>query len=456
MGVCAPRARASRRKAARAPFLIGDPMRSSLSAILLRLRRFARQLWVRSVLIGALALVAAGASRLVYPVVPSSMGGIVGAEAVDHLLQIIADSMLAVTIFSLTIVVSIHRSTSSQWSPRAHRLIVSDDATMTVLSTFVGTWIFSLAAIVLREAGLIDGNGLVVLFGLTLLVLALIVASLIRWIARLEDLGSLAQVGGRLEQEARDAMQRRMALPCLGGRPLLDASVAPVAAHPVRAAQTGWVMSVDAEGLHRLASEHEVELRIEVPIGRFAYEGETLASIHPPRPDLEPDVQRGFEIGQLRTYEQDPRFGMVVLGEVACKALSSGINDPGTAIEIVGRAARVLWLWRDEAMAAGDPPYPRLQVAPLDPRDLVEDVFVPIARDGRDKAEVQIHLQQALGSLARHPDPTMARAARDAAEGAWRVAQEALDETDLARVAHAAGRASAASALRNEPARREA
>lgn len=441
-------------------------MRQPLPAILSRARHALNELWVRSVLIGGLALLAAGASATMPWIVPHGLRDLVSAEDVDALLDIIATSMLAVTIFSLTIMVTIHQATSQQWTPRAHRLIVSDRPMMTVLATFVGTWIFALAAIVLRHTGAIGDGDVVVLFGVTLVVFGLIVVSLMGWIARLETFGSLEQVGARIEREATDGMRRRMEAPCLGGRPLLGGrdAISPGAV-AVRAARTGWVRSVEVETIGALAAERGVEVYLWVPIGRFVYEGDAVAYLDPADPVLAEAVRGAVEVGDLRSLEQDPRFGLVVLGEVASRALSPGINDPGTAIEVIGRAARILHLWRDEAKAVREPRFPTLHVAPLDPRDLIEDVFSPIARDGRGKAPVQIHLQHALGSLARSPHPAMAEAAREAAADAWRIAREALDEADLARVARSGGRPPEAdeeplrglpSAFRDEAARREA
>jgi uncharacterized membrane protein len=44
-------------------------------------------------------------------------------------------------------------------------------------------------------------------------------------------------------------------------------------------------------------------------------------------------------IGDGRLYDDDPRFGLVVLSEIAGRALSPGVNDPGTAIARDGAGA---------------------------------------------------------------------------------------------------------------------
>ncbi len=72
---------------------------------------------------------------------------------------------------------------------------------------------------------------------------------------------------------------------------------------------------------------------------------------------------RAFSIGTIRTFDQDPRFGLCVLTEIAERALSPAVNDPGTAIDILGRAVRVLSLWTDRGEVQLS--FPLLWVPPI-------------------------------------------------------------------------------------------
>ena len=408
-------------------------MRGHMERLLQRLRRLAERLWVRIAAIAALALVAVGLAGIAAPLVPDGVSGFVTARAADDILDIIASSMLSVTIFSLSVMVTIHRAVSGQWTPRAHRLLVSDRVTMTLLATFMGAWLFALTAIILRSVAFIGEDEIIVLFGMTMIVVALIVVAIVRWIAHLRDLGSLNQTGDRIEWEATQALDGRMERPCLGGRPLVgDGSTVPADPVPVRADRTGWVSYIYGEELSGLAEERETEIWIVSVTGRFVHRGDVLARVGRGGEEIERRLREGIEVAKVRTFDQDPRFGLVVLGEVASKALSPGINDAGTAIDAVGRIARVLDRWRSER-AEGEPERPRLHVPPLRASDLMEDAFAPIARDGAGVVEVQIHLQQTLAALARHAEPSMAAAARAMAEEARDRAMDALSGWDVER-----------------------
>lgn len=73
--------------------------------------------------------------------IPESVSVKVGAEAVDNILNILASSMLAVTTFSLSIMVTAYGSATTNVTPRATRLVVEDVTTQNVLATFIGSFL---------------------------------------------------------------------------------------------------------------------------------------------------------------------------------------------------------------------------------------------------------------------------------------------------------------------------
>ena len=60
-----------------------------------------RKLWVRVIIFGSLALIGMGIAGLGARLLPDSLTGSVDIASVDRLFQIISNSMLAVTTFSL-------------------------------------------------------------------------------------------------------------------------------------------------------------------------------------------------------------------------------------------------------------------------------------------------------------------------------------------------------------------
>ncbi|WP_407363768.1 DUF2254 family protein [Pseudomonas luteola] len=127
-------------------------------------------------------------------------------------------------------------------------------------------------------------------------------------------------------------------------------------------------------------------------------------------------------------FEHDPRFGLSVMAEIASRALSPGFNDQGTAIDVIGRAVRVLACVANRPKCS--PPVEqvlsRIYIRPLDVNDLFDDLFTPIARDGAAMIEVNIRLQKALFSLSHLDNDAMRVAAVRQSELAYTRASQAL------------------------------
>lgn len=421
------------------------------------LRAYTRLLWVRVLLMGLLAFLALAITQVLEPLVPPSLATDLTGAAADRLLQIIATAMLSGTIFSLTVVVTIYRSTSNQWTPRVHRLIVQDRTTQNTLAVFIGAYVYALVAIIMRELGIYVDERALVLFGMTVLVIVVIVVYLIRWVLHLQTFGSLIDTTRQIEDIARTQFQDRLQNPCMGANALVDAI--PEHAKTVVAKESGYIQHIYPEELNRLAEKHGVDVYLVTNIGKFVFLNEPLLRVveradadasdtgtngngnGEDEEDLDDRLRRSVVMGDIRTYDQDPRFGLIVMGEIASKSLSPGINDPGTAIDVITRIGRILSYYTDEVSTDRETALKHLFVRPLDAVDLIEDGFGALARDGRSVVEVQLRLQAILAGLMRHPDAGLCKAAQEAAVEFLRRSLQAIafesDRERLIAAAHA-------------------
>ncbi len=148
-----------------------------------------------------------------------------------------------------------------------------------------------------------------------------------------------------------------------------------------------------------------------------------------------------FVIGKERTYDDDPRCGLVVLSQIADHALSPGINDPGTAIDVIGILVRLFCLWAGSPENEDGPQveFDRVEVPALSVGDMFDDAFTASARDGSRLVEVSVRLKKALASLAKIGDAAMRDVAIRHARRALACAEKRLDvPADLEAVRHLA------------------
>ena len=420
-------------------------MFSRLHWLLLQL---SRRLWVRATAFSLLGVVTALIALLVKHYIPDDLPAKIGSDAVDSLLQIIATSMLSVMIFSLSTIVSAYASATSNTTPRATQLLMADSTAQNSLATFLGAFLFSLVGIIVLQTGQYGDNGRVVLYVVTLGVIVIIVLTLLRWTDYVLRLGRVGPTCDRVESVATTALRRRRASPYLSGQPREAAdSVIPADAQEVHANKFGYVEHVDMLALQNAAKESSSEIYLAALPGHYVGAAQALANVTSmPSVDCVEAIRKAFSIAPARSFDQDPRFGVCVLSEIASRALSPAVNDPGTAIDILSRGARMLSLWSDNHPEAikvdtDDIRFPNVHVPPIELDEMFDDFFIPIARDGAGLVEVGIHLQKMLQNLACLGDARYRKAAaRQSAQALARAKATLTLTDDMVRIEQAAAR----------------
>jgi uncharacterized membrane protein len=378
-------------------------MALSLSKLSWLLRRLNKQVWFRVTAFAVLGLATALASVALKPFIPSDLSVKIGADSVDSILQILASSMLSVTTFSLSILTAAYATAGSNATPRVVRLLVEDGTSQTVLSTFIGAFVFSLVGIILLQTGVYGLSGRLILFGATLLVVLIVVISLLRWIAKLGHLGRVEDNLTRAQKAAHEALAERLAEPWLGGNRMMGAP--PLAAVPLYSDRIGHLQYCDVPQLSQIAEDHGLTLYLSVSTGDFVHTAQPLLHVLGLPEDAESadplraELLATFTIAPQRSFDQDPRQGLRVLSEIAQRALSPGINDPGTAELSMGRMVDVLGQWT----GAVEPElrYPSIWVPSLEAGEMLQIAFAPIARDGAANFQIQTALQSALLALSQ-------------------------------------------------------
>lgn len=399
------------------------------------LLQLTRTLWIRVALFCLLAVATALVASYLDPLVPDDLAQRVGAGAVEDILHILASSMLAVTTFSLSVMVSSYAAAATSVTPRATALLMQDTTTQTVLATFIGTFVFALVGIVGLNTGIYGDNGQVAVLAVTVGVILLMLLTLFRWIEHLSRLGRVSDTTDRVEKATFAAIRGRVENPALGGRVLdSDATPLPDDAVPLHVPTIGYLQHLAVDRLSDLAEKAGGEVFVQVLPGQFIHPAMAVAHISGfPDGFDQSGLEDAFQIGRDRSFDQDPRFGLVVLSEIASRALSPAVNDTGTAKDVLARAVRLILLWtqREEEKDGADLRFPRVWVPPLRLPDLFDDLFNPIARDGAPHVDVHIALQNGLAALhaSGHPEVREqalhhSRMARQRAEQALRLDHE--------------------------------
>lgn len=304
--------------------------------------------------VGTVAGAVAAAASVHFPPPGATLpviGGLLfagGGESARGILTAIATSLITVTgvVFSVTIVTL--QLASSQFTPRVIRRFVAERSNQIVLAIFIGTFTYTLLVLGSIGSGADTGTAPVpraaVSVGLILLLVS--VGALIYFI---NHAAQSVQAAVIIHKESRQTLAHLDRLFSeRAGAPHMAPKVDPLPPQSepfeVRAQKSGYLQAVEEEALLELAERHDLVVRMDRHIGAFLLEGKPLASVWPKEraKSVEKELLGFFILGIERTPGQDVEFGLLVVSDIALRALSPGINDPSTAIVCLDRQAEVL------------------------------------------------------------------------------------------------------------------
>lgn len=278
-----------------------------------------------------------------------------GAAGARSMLSAIAGSLITVTgvVFSVTIVAL--QLASSQFTPRVLGSFMADRVNQGVLGVFIGTFTYTLLVLrtIRSEA---DDRALFVPHIAVTIALVLLLVSIAALIIYINHSARSIQASVILQRETERTLGRvEVLFPERVGRPVRDlsedahdASVPTGSSRVVLASHSGYVQALHADALWKLDDApraRPITIRMDVAIGAFVFPGKRLATVWPVDvvdARVESLVRSAFALGTERTIEQDVEFGLVVIADIALRALSPGINDPTTALQCIDRLTEIL------------------------------------------------------------------------------------------------------------------
>ena len=274
-----------------------------------------------------------------------------GPDAARAVLQAIAGSLITVSSLTFSLTVVTLQLASSQFSPRLLRTFVSDRFVHYTLALFMSSFAFALT--VLRSVRSIEGpdDGFVPEISVTIAFLLAIasILGLVLFLAHLTREIRAETMMQRVSDDTLATLERNF--PDSEGPPRHVPAAGPGAVR-IEANRSGFLTSVDRDALLSLAREEGVVIRIDSQPGNSVVAGVPFATAWPldsstelgieQEARLSSGVNAAVNIGSERTQVQDVAFGFRQLVDVATRALSPGINDPTTAVHVLGHLSGLL------------------------------------------------------------------------------------------------------------------
>jgi len=244
----------------------------------------------------------------------------------------IASGMIALTgiVFSLTFVMVQFSATA--YSPRLVLWIARDPMMSHALGIFTATFIYALAALVGVDR---YGSGKVPYVSAGAVVI-LLLASVGMFIGLIQRIG-LLQVNRMLiftGDRGRQVIETLYppSKPAAGLSD--DFPSLPCAQTLFHHGRPRSIQAFAVAALVDLAKQSGAVIEMAATVGDTVVELTPLLHVYGiGRPIAERNLRNGIEFGEERTFEQDPKYAIRLLVDIAIKALSPAINDPTTAVQ---------------------------------------------------------------------------------------------------------------------------
>jgi uncharacterized membrane protein len=370
-------------------------------------------------------------------------------------LIVVSATMITTTgiVFSLT-VLSLQIA-SSQFSVRLLRTFLRDVPNQVVLAVFVCTFAYSTGG--LLTVGERAGGGEFVPKVAVTGSLALAFVSIGALIYFLHHLVHSIQIDTIME----NVQKRTLALvnelfpdPDTPDAVPVSRPEPPTGSAPLLALKSGYLQTVDVEDLAELAAATRHSVQLVTLVGDYVTAGGILGwcwrrdeQAGAPNPDVMVRCLRHVHIGFERTLQQDVRFGLRQMVDIALRALSPAVNDPYTGVQVVHHVSAIESVLASRALPDDVRrdrtgavlvwlPYPSFAT-------YLHVACAQIGRYGTREPLVLAALLQLLSAVAQNcVDPSRRKAVKAQIDLIVRVAERELaEESDFAMVAGAAARA---------------
>lgn len=258
------------------------------------------------------------------------------------ILSLLAGSLFSVATFTFGTMLSVISFYSSNFSPRTVENFLLQKTSMQTLGIFLGGFIYCLSSLFFMRNS--EDEYLVVSASIALLYALACVFYFTKFVYNVAISVQLNHLVTKLYKEAEsvadETIEYFQEMPLLDHLPQIDT----LHIFTVKANESGYVEYINFNRLVELSKEFKGTIVLHLRIGEFISANQPLVDLYTNR-KVKDESQLQAAINRTLTYEEkpssmyDPNFARAKLIEVALRAVSSGINDPNTAIYILNYKA---------------------------------------------------------------------------------------------------------------------
>jgi uncharacterized membrane protein len=261
-------------------------------------------------------------------------------------LSAVASGMMALTGIVFSIAFVMVQFNAIVYSPRLVVWFARDRLLFHSMGVFVATFTYSLGTLAWVDRA---GNG-VVPFVSCILVASMLIASvvllsqLVQRIYSLQITQVLRIIGDKGREVICETYQGVAEAPSRKNSHVNPRRLSGAFSLSIKHQGSPCVVTrIDIDGLVKQARQADCTIVVDCAVGDTLLEDTRLLRVSDARSKLaEAELRKCIHVGDQRTIEQDPKYALRLLVDIAIKALSPAINDPTTAVQAIDQIEDLL------------------------------------------------------------------------------------------------------------------
>ena len=257
----------------------------------------------------------------------------------------VSSGMLALTGIVFAIAFVMVQFSALAYSPRLVVMFASSPTLYHTLGVFFATFIYSLVALIWTDRA---GSGTVPLLSY-LIVTTLLIVSLLAFVKLIQSVNDLQihnvlqSIGSRGRAVIRAMFPRIPDDPDAEIRTGTEIDPGPITQTLAYSGDPLVIARFDFGAMVRLAQSADAIVSINCGVGETLMEGTILLHVHGAAQMLpEQALMAAVHLASSRTFEQDPKYPIRLLVDIAIRALSPAVNDPTTAVQAIDQIEDLL------------------------------------------------------------------------------------------------------------------
>ena len=262
-------------------------------------------------------------------------------ETARTILSTIFGGILSLTVFSFTMVMVVLNQASSNFSPRLLPGLISAREHQSILGVYIGTLLFSLIVLMVLGSYEPDTDAI----GLSVMVAAALgivcIAMFVYFIHNISQSIQIHNIIDKIYRITDNLLEKQRDTQAETNSKYGDLDISDW--RTINSPKTGYYRSFDVSLLSSALFKDKLELLILPHPDEHIWKGQPLYKIKTAATEEQEKNLSLCAYILSNQHEDDSSVGgMIKLSEVAVRALSPGINDPGTAINTVSKLGQLI------------------------------------------------------------------------------------------------------------------